>query len=67
MGLDLSYKADVAAYPIEILSKFPFSPVQNALEHCHNGEGIRSSSTDEAKHAANRGLEISRKNFSKMV
>ena len=36
MGLDLGYKVDVAAIPIEILSKFPLSPLQNALEHCHD-------------------------------
>ena len=37
MGLDLGYKVDVAAIPIEILSKFSLSPLQNALEHCHDG------------------------------
>ena len=36
MGLDLGYKVDVAAIPIEILSKFPLSPLQNVLEHCHD-------------------------------
>ena len=30
----------VAAIPIEILSKFPLSPLQNALEHCHDGRGF---------------------------
>ena len=40
MGLDLGYKVDVAAIPIEILSKFPLSPLQNALEHCHDGKGF---------------------------
>ena len=40
MGLDLGYKVDVAAIPIEILSKFPLSPLQNALEHCHDGRGF---------------------------
>ena len=58
MGLDLGYKVDVAAISIEILSKFPLSPLQNALEHCRNGrlkehlKGVRFNSTDEAKHAA---------------
>ena len=37
MGLDLGCKVDVAAIPIEILSKFPLSPLQSALEHCHDG------------------------------
>ena len=40
MGLDLGYKVDVAAIPIKILSKFPLSPLQNALEHCHDGKGF---------------------------
>ena len=40
MGLDLGYKVDVAAIPIKILSKFPWSPLQNALEHCHDGSGF---------------------------
>ena len=39
MGLDLGYKVDVAAIPIEILSKFPLLTLQNALEHCHVGRG----------------------------
>ena len=38
MGLDLGYKVDVAVIPIEIFSKFPLSPLQNVLEHCHDGE-----------------------------
>ena len=63
MGLDLGYKVNVAAIFIEILSKFPWSPLQNALEQCHDGEGVRFSSIDEAKH----DLEISLQNFSKMV
>ena len=37
MGLDLGYKVDAAAIPIKILTKFPFPPLQNALQHCHNG------------------------------
>ena len=37
MGLDLGYKMDVAAIPIEILRKFPLSLLQNALKHCHDG------------------------------
>ena len=60
MGLDLGYKVDVAAIPIEILSKFPLSPLRNALEHCHDGKeflkGVRFNSTDEAKHAAKTWL-----------
>ena len=40
MGLDLGYKVDVVAIPIEIFSKFPLSPMQNALEHCHDGRGF---------------------------
>ena len=35
-GIDLGYKVDVAAIPIAILSKFPLSPLQNALEHCND-------------------------------
>ena len=42
MGLDLGYKVDVAPIPIKILSKFPLSPLQNALEHCHDGRGDSS-------------------------
>ena len=56
MGLDLGYKVDVAAIPIKILSKFPLSPLQKALEHCHDGEGVRFNSADEAKHAAKTWL-----------
>ena len=67
MGLGLGYKVDVAAIPIEILSKFPLSPLQNVLEYCHDGEGIRFNSTDEAKHQQKHSLEISLQNFSKMV
>ena len=66
MGLDLGYKVDVAAIPIKILSKFPLSPLQDALEHCHNGREILGeafNSTDEARH----GFKISLQNFSKMV
>ena len=40
MGLDLGYKVDVAAIPIKFLSKFPWSPLSNALEHCHDGTGF---------------------------
>ena len=40
MELDLDYKVDVAAIPIKILSKFPLSSLQNALEHCHDGKGF---------------------------
>ena len=40
MGLDLGYKVDVAAIPIEMLSKFPLSTLQNALEHGHDGGGF---------------------------
>ena len=40
MGLYLGYKVDVATIPIEILSKFPLSSLQNALEHCHDGRGF---------------------------
>ena len=36
MGLDQGYKADVVAIPIKI----PLSPLQNALENCHNGRGF---------------------------
>ena len=36
MGLNLGYKVDVSAITIKILSKFPLSPTQNALEHCHD-------------------------------
>ena len=55
MRLDLGYMVDVAAIPIEILSKFPLSPLQNALEHSikEHLKGVRFNSTDEAKH----GLE----------
>ena len=56
MGLDLAYKLDVAAIHIEILSKFPLSLFQNALEHCHDGEGVRFNSTDEEKYAAKTRL-----------
>ena len=55
MEQDLGYKVDVAAIPIEILSKFPLSFLQNALKHCHN-RGVRFNSTDEAKHAAKTWL-----------
>ena len=57
MELDLGYKVDVAAIPIEILSKFSLSTLQNAPEHCHDGEGVRFNSTDEAKHAAKTWLK----------
>ena len=40
MGLDLGYKVDVAAIPIKNLSKFPLSPLQNALKHCHDERGF---------------------------
>ena len=40
MGLDLGYKVDVAAIPIKILSKFPLSTLQNALQHCHDERGF---------------------------
>ena len=40
MGLDLGSKMDVAAIPIKILSKFSFSLLQTALEHCHEREGF---------------------------
>ena len=40
MRLDLGYKVDVAAIPIKILLKFPLSPLQNVLEHCHDGRGV---------------------------
>ena len=40
MGLNLGYKVDVAAIPIEILSKFSLSLLQNALEHGHDGRGL---------------------------
>ena len=40
MGLDLGYKVDVTAISIKVLSKFPLSPLQNALEHCHDGRGF---------------------------
>ena len=40
MGLDLGYKVDVEAIPIEILSKLSLLPLQNALEHCHDGRGF---------------------------
>ena len=36
--------------------EFPLSSLQNALEHCHDGEGVRFNSTDEAKHAAKTWL-----------
>ena len=42
MGLDLGYKVDVEAIPIKIFSKFPLSPLQNALEHCHDETELRS-------------------------
>ena len=37
MGLDMGYKVDVVAIPIEIVSKFPLPLLQDALEHCHDG------------------------------
>ena len=40
MRLDLGYKVDVAAIPIEILSKFFLSLLQNVLERCHDGGGF---------------------------
>ena len=49
MGLDLGYKVDVAAIPIEILSKFPLSPLQNALEHCHDGRGFHGEDIHGSK------------------
>ena len=63
MGLDLGYKVDVAAIPIEILSKFLLSPLQNALEHCHDCQESVSIALMKQKH----GLEISLQNFSNMV
>ena len=56
MGLDLGYKVDVTAIAIKILSKFLLSPLQNALEHCHDGEEVRFNCTDKAKHAAKTWL-----------
>ena len=55
MGLDLGYKVNVAAIPIEIL---PYSPdlapsdiflFPKLKEHL---KGVRFNSTDETKHAA---------------
>ena len=40
MRLDLGYEVDVAAISIEILSKFPLSPLQNVLEHCCDVKGF---------------------------
>ena len=67
MGLDLGYKVDVAAIPNEILSKFSLSPLQNALDHFHDGEGVRFNSTDKAKHAAKIWLRNQSAEFFKNV
>ena len=59
MELDLGYKVNVAAIPIEIFSKFPLSPFSNFFlipklkEHLKE---VRFNSTDEAKHAAKTWL-----------
>ena len=67
MGLDLGYKVDVAAIAIEILSKLPFSFLQNALEHCHDCQESNLIALMKQNMQQKHGLEISLKNFSKMV
>ena len=67
MRLDLGYKVDVAAIPIKILSKFPVSPLQNALEHCHDCLESVSIALMKQNMQQKYGLEIGLQNFSKMV
>ena len=69
MRLDLGYKVDVAEVLIKILSKFPLSPLQSALEHCHDGRGFLGetfNSTDEAKQAAKTWLRNQSAEFFKI-
>ena len=50
MGLELDYKVDVAAIFIKMFSKFPLSPLQNALEHCHDSQESVSIALMKQKH-----------------
>ena len=59
MGLDLGYKVDVAAMPIEILPKFPLSLLQNALEHCHDCQESVSIALMKQNMRQKHDLEIS--------
>ena len=67
MGLDLGYKVNVTAIPIKILSEFLFSPLHNALEHCHDCQVSVSMALMKQNMQQKHGLEISLQNYLKMV